>query len=504
MDEQNTRVVRELGVRRNSSYFHINDGFHYSVNRISDSGTIYFLCVHRRCPGRAVWDEGGSFRHTQAHAHHPNPDYPLILRQRRNIVERARTVQYVSFRDIVNEERRRLPNHIATQFTYPSLRSAMQRSRGSVYPNIPESLAELAVILSNPTWRHLTATLDLQDNLFCGWETASDGSQVVLFASERCLEKLRLALILFADGTFYITPSINGCYQVFAIVTVHNHTVVPLAWFLMERKSEAAYIAALSLLRAKLRHWNATLVICDYEDAMMNAFRIVLAVDVQGCLFHSAHAISYFDMHFFLCFQDMAEYARVHIGVIILQNYPHIKMIVEMCCALPLLPHHLLQRGFNAVVTLASQLGPLSYLISTFLNYIQREWLNHSNRGQTMSVSGSCFRTNNASESNNRRMKRRIGVHHPNIYQFIRHLADFESTSMADFDSLLEGFDSNRARSSSAISNDRYIQDLTNSLLGMAYVTDQDLINYLYGFSTSMRKLVNDTINPPRPRRHRR
>lgn len=68
----------------------------------------------------------------------------------------------------------------------------------------------------------------------------------------------------------------------------------------MERKSEAAYVEALLLLRSKLRVWNATTVICDYEDAMMNAFRLVLSVDVQGCLFHSAQVSFYFWVVLFL------------------------------------------------------------------------------------------------------------------------------------------------------------------------------------------------------------
>lgn len=54
----------------------------------------------------------------------------------------------------------------------------------------------------------------------------------------------------------------------------------------MEKKTEAAYIAVLVHLRVRLGHWNFTEVICDFETAIMNAFRRVFEIVVQGCLFH--------------------------------------------------------------------------------------------------------------------------------------------------------------------------------------------------------------------------
>ncbi|KAK3923462.1 Cyclomaltodextrinase, partial [Frankliniella fusca] len=483
MNLNTPRVLREPGSRRGSHYYHIGDGFHLRFNRVSEtSNTIYFICVHVRCSGRAVWHEFLGFSHTQPHDHPPDLNYTLLRQHRRNIVERARTIRYVSFRDIVEEERRRAPVEVASVLTYRSLRPAMLRSRTTVFPNVPQSLHGLMTLLANPAWHHLTATNDGTDNLFNGGGTASDGSHVILFISQRGLRTLRLATLLFADGTFFVRPSIDWCYQVFVIVIVSNHTVIPLAWFLMERKTEAAYIEALLLLRAKLQQWNATTVVCDFEDAMMNAFRLVLGVDVQGCLFHCAH--------------DMSEYARIHVGVMTMRHLPFTKFIVNLCCALPLLPTHLLQRGFNVIAGQALQLGPYFTFISSFLSYVQREWLNHSNRGQTLSVCGSNFRTNNASESNNRRMKRKIGVHHPNIYHFIRHLADFESTSHNDLTSLLTGHDPTRSRAAIAISNDNYIQELTSNLLHLGFVTDQDLLQFLTNASVTMRRLVRETIQP--------
>jgi len=69
--------------------------------------------------------------------------------------------------------------------------------------------------------------------------------------------------------------------------------VIPLMWALMERKSESAYVAVLSLLRVHLRFWSFQKVICDFEDAVINAFETVFNVNVQGCFFHSVNVWFY-------------------------------------------------------------------------------------------------------------------------------------------------------------------------------------------------------------------
>lgn len=74
-------------------------------------------------------------------------------------------------------------------------------------------------------------------------------------------------------------------------------------------------------------------------------------------------------------------------------------MIVRLCCCLPLLPSDLLQRGLNAIGLLCLIIfHPFIYWVAIrpFLSYIQFEWLDHVNRGATLSVCGSFHRTNNA------------------------------------------------------------------------------------------------------------
>lgn len=93
----------------------------------------------------------------------------------------------------------------------------------------------------------------------------------------------------------------------------------------------------------------------------------------------------------------MAKNAKEIIGLHLLQAFEEIQLIVRMCCILPLLPSHLLQRGLNAIGLAAMGLGDFLYeIVRPFLAYVQKYWLEHPNRGPSMSVCGSEHRTNNA------------------------------------------------------------------------------------------------------------
>lgn len=99
-------VMREPGSRPNSFIYHIGDGFHYVSNGGNET-TIWFRCSVRRCYGTAILELGSAFRHSQRHNHPPDPLLQSVQAVRRVIIERAASVKYVSFVEIVEDERRR-------------------------------------------------------------------------------------------------------------------------------------------------------------------------------------------------------------------------------------------------------------------------------------------------------------------------------------------------------------------------------------------------------------
>ncbi|XP_026290444.2 uncharacterized protein LOC113215088 [Frankliniella occidentalis] len=252
----------------------------------------------------------------------------------------------------------------------------------------------------------------------------------------------------------------------------------------MERKTEHAYVAVLLLIRQQLMHWNFRRVVSDFEDAIINAFRYVFQIEVQGCYFHSVNA--------------MGNHARLTISIQILHYFPEIKNIVRLCCVLPLLPQHLIQQGFEIIGEMAME--ELNIFLYTcfarpYLEYIQYEWLYHATRGPTLSVSGSEHRTNNASESNNRRMKRSIGVHHPNIYHFIRHLVDFEDMALDNFNSLTGAILPNRHRNHESISNDAYIMAITSQLMVNNNPNDEQILTFLISAAVTLEDIFAELFH---------
>lgn len=94
----------------------------------------------------------------------------------------------------------------------------------------------------------------------------------------------------------------------------------------------------------------------------------------------------------------MSKWARQNIGIPIISVCVEVRTLILLCCSIPLLPDHLLQRGLDAIGTEALNIGdPMFYAtVHPFLTYIQSDWLNHRNRGRCISVCGSKHRTNNA------------------------------------------------------------------------------------------------------------
>lgn len=104
----------------------------------------------------------------------------------------------------------------------------MQRARANVFPRIPESLQDLTGMLQDPAWASLVNTLDGEDSIYLGSTSGVDGSHNIVFMSRRCIEIMKIVDILFADGTFYIKPSVTGCYQVLTIPLIFIHSLKSL------------------------------------------------------------------------------------------------------------------------------------------------------------------------------------------------------------------------------------------------------------------------------------
>ncbi|XP_034253510.1 uncharacterized protein LOC117652588 [Thrips palmi] len=483
--------VRQIHVGRgtqpNSKFYHVNDGWHYNKNCIK-KGVIYLKCVRyeRGCPGRALYDRRRGFIHTKRHDHPRNRLYVPYMRLRRNILQRCRRLEFVSFRQIIVEESRGFPLRVQALLRMSHIRSSMQRVRYRRFPPVPASLEELTRILQNPLYAVMTATHDAEDSLYAASVTARDGSHSVLFMTRRMANVARSMHTLFADGTFKSLPSIEGlnrASQVFALVGNWNHTIIPLGWAVMQRRTTPAYESVLRILRLILRNApNLRRIITDFEPGMRRAWSNIFPdVHLQGCFFHFVRAL--------------ISYAKEELNMALLLRREPYSELMKSYCSLALLPRRFIRRGYNLLVQETRQHGGRVYgRMRPFLAYLLRSWVAHPVKRPWMCVYGSIHRTNNTCESHNKMLGNFACVPHPNTYNFISALASMEENALADVEALELGEQPNRRRKLKSIILDRRLRNLAETLNNPPGNLDQAILRYIHAashtFDTAYRNAV--------------
>ncbi|KAK3910223.1 Cadherin-related family member 1 [Frankliniella fusca] len=204
------------GTQANTFVYHINDGYVYQQNRGKPGvdTTFYFKCAQyegRRCYGRAIYSVGHGFL-SKADTHNHPPDFHEAAERelQRKILQRCRTTEYVSFQQIINEERRPYHIDVKCRISLASLQPAMQRTRRSIYPEPPNTMPELTRTLQRRQNRIITMTKDGEDNIYAASVIAGDGSHSIIFASRRMLQFAKDHLeFLFGDGTFKVVPALQ-------------------------------------------------------------------------------------------------------------------------------------------------------------------------------------------------------------------------------------------------------------------------------------------------------
>ncbi|KAK3925520.1 Pol polyprotein [Frankliniella fusca] len=362
------------------------------------------------------------------------------------------------------------------------MRTSMRRARMSRFPPIPHSLLELTRLLQDPRYRILTMTDDGLDNLYAGSVTDTAGRHHILFASERMLQKMREFNTLHGDGTFKIVPVGAACEQVFCIVGVWQHHIVPLAYALMETRTELAYTALFELLQHLLGpQILLTRVITDFEAGQQNAWENVFRVHVQGCLWHYSRRF-------------LIVAGQLHL-IIPMREIEQVRRIVRLTMALPLLPVRHIRRGFRLILETARDEGQYIFnILIDFLNYVNNNWILSDARLRRMCVFGSEHRTNNACETNNRDLRKVLG-NHPNIFLFMEGLVRIERNTRILIIQLSRGQKVTRPRKRKAIANDETIERLSNELLRPHGALDAAVMNFLRRASHLMDGMIDEALH---------
>ncbi|KAK3929514.1 Granzyme-like protein 2, partial [Frankliniella fusca] len=477
------------GKQKGSVIFHDGNGYYYHGNK-KRRGNLYLKCIwyeSHNCTGRAVIRKRRRGRlvileHLNPHRNHdPDVHHADVMLLRRNILRRCRELECLPYKRIVSDERRRFDIEVLSRVTLTGMRTALRNARMSAFPKPPpRSLRELDAILQNPRYEVLTATLDGRDNIYAGSVSDADGRFHILFSSERLLQTLATVTWIHGDGTVKIVPAVDDVSQVFTTVTTWNHHIVPLAWALMESKTEVAYEAILTFLKNQLGPGlTRKIVMTDFERGQQNAWESVFPdCDLRGCLFHLVKAFV----------QEALE-----LGLRQSLNIPEVRRIFELYCSLPLLPVENIRDGYLIVLQESRNEGRAIFRICRqFSAYVLRSWIMDPDRLRWMSVHGSIHRTNNASESHNRTLKDTVTVH-PNIYLFINALLKLEHDVITDIKSLRQGnAPVGWARKTTAIRNDVALRRLENVLNNPPGPIEEAILDFLEAARHRLRNIVDN------------
>ncbi|PIC12358.1 hypothetical protein B9Z55_028495 [Caenorhabditis nigoni] len=185
-------------------------------------------------------------------------------------------------------------------------------------------------------------------------------SRVIVFASEDCLDVLCDSKIVLADGTFDVSPT--GFTQLFTIHSYVSSTAVrPLAYCFLTDKKEQTYTKAIQILKSHpiLANWEPEMMICDYEQAIKNAFsKEFQNISIEGCLFH-----------IFQNWRREAEKLKVYeefIGGSILDFWPRLK-------AIAFIPPAETEQYYNLLLTTIPVNQPAE--LNSFLLYLERNYM---------------------------------------------------------------------------------------------------------------------------------
>lgn len=127
---------------------------------------------------------------------------------------------------------------------------------------------------------------------------SKDSDRIIGFCSPIGLEILKKCTQVHIDGTFKSTPKIY--YQTYGIHCWLFQQMFPAVFVLLGEKTEKVYKKTLSLLKEACLErgiiLNPETLVCDFELASINAFKLGLSIKVPGikvlgCQFHYAQAI---------------------------------------------------------------------------------------------------------------------------------------------------------------------------------------------------------------------
>uniref|UniRef100_A0A914W085 MULE transposase domain-containing protein n=1 Tax=Plectus sambesii TaxID=2011161 RepID=A0A914W085_9BILA len=244
---------------------------------------------------------------------------------------------------------------------------------------------------------------------------------IMMFASPDAIAQLRKSKVWKMDGTFRTAP--RGYVQVYSVHGEHEkNESIPLVHILMKVKSKEAYLDMLKQLIVSCEEFGpieAERILIDFETGTIAAIeelcaptgyfsRYSTSIKLSGCVFHWQKCLR----------RKLGDLKLIQAR----KKVYAIDRWYQRIRGLPLLPLHLIQPTFNALIRhppKGRKCQPYRAKMMKFVRYLRRCWLKRAPMWNHFDHAGP--RTTNAVEGYHNAL-RVVTAQHPMISSFLRKL----------------------------------------------------------------------------------
>ncbi|CAF1666654.1 unnamed protein product [Rotaria magnacalcarata] len=398
----------------------VSDEYIFKLNKATTTSK-YWICAHTACSAKIHTNTNNQLtKMTGEHSHVPEKE-TIVVREFREKIKQRAIEETTPIPRIYDEECAKAMLSTAAIAVLPN--SAINKARRAVTPIIPTTQL---FDIPDPFAR------TLRDNPFLIIDKLIARRQrMILFASDEQLKMLFSAETILMDGTFSSCPKIFD--QVYTIHSIKYEQSFPCVFGLLPNRLKLTYQFLFHELKSiaiqmKL-DFAPKIVMSDFEPVLMGVVKTEFsAATHSSCYFHFTQAM----------------YRNIQrLGLCTIYNHDgDVKNFCRQLMALPLLPEPDIEDTYDELVRDLST--NLSKKMKHSLEYFQERWFAKVPVSQWC-VHGLSMRTNNNAEGTHlflfllkthtvifilafhSRFNRRVLVHHPNIWSFIKFLQGEES-----------------------------------------------------------------------------
>ena len=270
----------------------VHNGFRFQVkNRRGDR--VYWKCHIRDCRATINTFQGILTKVGNQHNHEADPVQLEVDRVMHKVKKRCRE-ELTPIPSLFQEEIAKLrtpewnddmKTMVEKLPTYDSCRTSLYNQRSKLLPKLPRTRQDINL---DAEWTQTTTGerfLIVNDG---------DDNKMLVFSTQRNLEHLVAADIVYGDGTFYTCPDIFS--QLYTLHAMLDNVMYPLVYALLPGKSRDMYMRLFRHLRdvadQHQLQFNPRTLLVDYEAAVKRAAEEVFDdVSVKGCFFHYTQCI---------------------------------------------------------------------------------------------------------------------------------------------------------------------------------------------------------------------